>query len=108
MSRRPFCDGPHAWSEHQHRGKPELQCSKCPATFPCRESCAHTDCEEHTGRTAECPVCKKTVTYADGFHFTRYSKLIRVCAETCREAFEGQQHEETEDAPEIEPQPQAA
>jgi hypothetical protein len=98
MSRRPYCLGPHAWSEHQHRGTTELQCSKCPATFPCRESCAHTDCEEHTGRTAACPVCQKPVSYLDGFHFTIYSKLVRVCAATCVEAYESRHQPEPEDA----------
>jgi len=90
MARRAACDGPHTWVEHKHHGAVELQCENCPAIFPCRESCAHTDCEAHTGRTAACPVCDKTVGFEDGFHFTRYGKLIRTCAETCRATFEDQ------------------
>lgn len=101
--RRPYCDGPHAWEEHKHQGSIELQCSKCPATFPCRDSCAHTDCEAHTGRTATCPVCDKEVSFNDGFHFTSYSKLVRVCAATCVEAYESRRQE-----PETEPEQEKA
>jgi hypothetical protein len=98
MARRPYCLGAHDWSEHKHLGKSELQCSKCPAMFPCRESCAHTDCEAHTGRTAACQVCQQPVSFNDGFHFTVYSKLIRVCAATCVEIYEGRQPPVPEDA----------
>lgn len=97
MPRRPFCDGSHDWAiDQSRRHEGAWKCVKCPAIFPCRERCSHTDCEEATGRTALCPVCKKEVKFEDGFHFSPHGKLTRVCDGPCREKFEARVPQEDE------------
>lgn len=87
MPRRTACQGSHHWVPNVKRGTAHgLKCAGCPAIFPCRENCAHTDCEAETGRTTTCPVCRKPVAYLDGFHYSKPKScvLVRVHAEGCR------------------------
>jgi hypothetical protein len=85
MSRRAFCLGHHAWVQAERAKRQE--CTRCPAVFPCAERCAHTDCEEATGKTTVCPVCSKKVAFEQGFHFSSRGKLIRVHLGKCQAAY---------------------
>jgi hypothetical protein len=84
MSRRAFCSGAHSWKPSPRHPYREL-CENCPATFPCRESCCHVDCEEANGRPPTCPTCRKPVTLAEGVHHMLGSKCVRLHDGACAE-----------------------
>jgi hypothetical protein len=85
VPRRAYCKGQHDF-QYSH-GRNRLLCTRCPASFPCREACAHIDCEEEKGYIVNCPICRKAVRYEDGFHFSVGEHMVRVhegCAERYR------------------------
>ncbi len=79
MSRRPACSGRHDWVAKGGHEK----CSNCPAVFPCRDVCAHVDCEDVKGPPI-CRECKLPVKLADGFHLARVGGWLRVHLECYR------------------------
>jgi hypothetical protein len=110
MPRRSQCLGNHDWKMKARHGKEWYECSKCPVVFPCRERCAHTDCEAVTKVIAKCHVCHKTVPFEDGFHYTigRPGKLVRVhfgCRTTALDREQVVSGSEEANAPVVEPVP---
>jgi hypothetical protein len=96
MSRRSSCTGPHEW-EASPRHPFRQNCRNCPVTFPCREECAHGDCEDVKGDAPRCYVCRKRVPgFENGFHDTRHGKLVRIHQGECAEKYEATKGSESE------------